>query len=43
MVTSNFIIFNKTLTSKPLLILNKKFCMKEIKSDWFLMSENAEI
>ncbi len=33
MVTSNFIIFNKISTSKPLLIL-KPFCIKEIKSDW---------
>ncbi len=43
MVTSNFIIVNKTSTSKPLLILNKKLCMKEIKSDWIVMSEYAEI
>ncbi len=42
-VTLNFIIFNKTSSSKPLLILNKKFCMKEMKSDWFVISEDAEI
>ena len=32
MVTSNFILFNKTSTSKPLLTLNKNVSMKEIKS-----------
>ncbi len=41
-VTSNFTIVNKTSTSKPLLILNKKFCMKD-KSDWFVISADAEI
>ncbi len=35
------IIINKISTSKPQLIL-KKFYMKEIKSDWFVISEDAE-
>ncbi len=38
-VTTNFNIFNKTSTSKPQLILNKKFSMKVIKSDWIVISE----
>jgi len=32
MVISTFIIFNKTPTSKPLLILNKNVSMIELKS-----------
>ncbi len=38
-VTSNFIIVNKTSASKPQLILNNTFCMKDNKSDWFVISE----
>ncbi len=35
----DLIIFNKTSTSKPQLILNEKFSMKEIKSDRIVISE----